>query len=91
MQSKKWCKCNIFITANNQFRLYIFWHNDTLIFLIPLLIDDYKLSPKYFPWINPMEVGAPWDDAYLEPQQKEQSYVMFINKSPTIYQNTFRD
>ena len=27
-----------------------------------------------------------WYEAYLEPQQKEQSSVMFINQSPIIYQ-----
>ena len=26
-----------------------------------------------------MGIGAPWADTYLEPQQKEQSFVMFIN------------
>ena len=31
-----------------------------------------------------MFLGAPWDDAYLEHQQKEQLFVMFINQSPKI-------
>ena len=26
-----------------------------------------------------MGIGAPWDDAFIEPQQKQQSSVMFIN------------
>ena len=34
-----------------------------------------------------MGLGVPWDDTYLEPQQKEQSFVMFIDQSPTIHQN----
>ena len=37
--------------------------------------------------MNPMGIGDPWTDYYLEPQQKEQYYVMLINKSPEIYQN----
>ena len=31
-----------------------------------------------------MDIGAHWSDAYLEPQQKEQSSVMFINHLPKI-------
>ena len=34
-----------------------------------------------------MGLGAPWAGTYLEPQQKEQSSVIFINQSPTIHQN----
>ena len=29
-----------------------------------------------------MSLGAPWSDAYLEPQQKEQSSVIFISQLP---------
>ena len=31
-----------------------------------------------------MGLGTPWADAYLEPQQKQQSFVVFINQYPTI-------
>ena len=34
-----------------------------------------------------MILGALWDDAYLELQQKEQSYLMFINQLSKIHQN----
>ena len=29
-----------------------------------------------------MGIGNPWDDAYLEPQQKEESSMVFINIQP---------
>ena len=29
-----------------------------------------------------MGLGAPWDDAYLQPQPKEKSSVMFTNLEP---------
>ena len=29
--------------------------------------------------MNPMGLGTPWADAYLEPQQKERFSLMFIN------------
>ena len=38
-----------------------------------------------------MGIGYPWDNYYLEPQQKEQYSVMFINKSPKIYQQISSD
>ena len=38
-----------------------------------------------------MGLGASWTDTYLEHQQKKQYYVMFINKSPIIYQNVSSD
>ena len=31
-----------------------------------------------------MGLGAPWSDTYLEPQNKEQSSMMFINQLPKI-------
>ena len=34
-----------------------------------------------------MVIGAPWADTYLEPQQKEQTSLMFISQLPTIHQN----
>ena len=37
-----------------------------------------------------MGIGAPWGDAYIEPQQKNQSYLIFKNKLPIIYQNISR-
>ena len=34
-----------------------------------------------------MGFGAPWSDAYLGTQQKEQASLVFINLLPTICQN----
>ena len=38
-----------------------------------------------------MGPGDPWSDAYLETQQKEQYYFIFINQYPNFYQNSYRD
>ena len=51
-------------------------------------------SPKIHqnvPGINPMGLGAPWDETCLEPKQKENSSVIFINQSLTIHQNISKD
>ena len=57
MQRNKWYKCNIFITTNNQWIIFILWHYGT------------KVSPK--PWyvlfnkclgINPMGLSATLDN-----------------------------
>ena len=37
-----------------------------------------------------MGLGAPWDESYLEHQQKEQSSVIFVNQFPTIHQILYR-
>ena len=56
-----------------------------------MFCDVYKYisnkPPKSCPGIDPMGRGASWADAFLEPQQKEQSSVMFINLFPTINQD----
>ena len=36
--------------------------------------------------MSPMGLGASWADAYVEPQQKKQSSLMFINLLTTIHQ-----
>ena len=91
MQSNQWYICNILITADNQLRLYIFWHNDTYLFLLTIIIYDDKWSTKTFPGINPICLGTPWDGACLEPQEKEQYSFMFINQSSKIYQTLSRN
>ena len=60
-----------------------------------IVCDVYKYTsnnpPKYCPEIDPMGIGASLADAFLEPQQKEQSFVMFINLFPAIDQDIYRD
>ena len=46
---------------------------------------------KNWPGINPMGLGAPWEDAYPENQQKEQSSVIFINQLPKSYKKMIRN
>ena len=38
-----------------------------------------------------MDLGTSWADAYIENQQKEQSYLIFINQLPKIHHNVSRD
>ena len=45
--------------------------------MLVLYINLQKLT-KTVPMINPMGIGSPWVNAYLDLQQKEQSYVRFI-------------
>ena len=59
-----------------------------------ILCDVYKSiskNPPIFTGINPMDRIAPWANAYLEPQQKKQSSVMFLNQLLTIHQKLSRN
>ena len=91
MQIKQWCSCDISITVNNQCEILYFWHNYTQLLIVPLLIYDNDWSTKKFPGVNPMRLGAPLVNTYLEPKQNEKCYLVFKNKYTTIYQNTSRD
>ena len=41
---------------------------------------NLQKSTKTFPGINLVVLDSPWANAYLEPQQKEQFYLVFMLK-----------
>ena len=43
-----------------------------------MFMNQFPSIHQNCPVINPMGIGASWSNAYLERQQKEQYYVMFI-------------
>ena len=47
-----------------------------------MFINKSAINPQFFPGMNPMGLGSPWADAYIQPQQNEQYSVMFINIDP---------
>ena len=52
-----------------------------------MFINQFSSIHENIPGINPMGLGATWANSYLETQQKEQSFVIFINQLLKIHQN----
>ena len=65
----------IFCEKPNFFKYYfVTIHYFCFIIINETLVQVFFCESKHkrkIPGINPMERGAPWDNAYIQPQQKE--------------------